>query len=89
MTIEAGCRMGVCGADPVAIKLRAGVHCRASPTTSSATLDRLGYAANTRMACCVRVTGPVEVALTPDKARGAALSRSRLQLRQARRARSS
>ncbi len=33
MTIEAGCRMGVCGADPVAI--RSGLeHCRASPTTS-------------------------------------------------------
>ena len=34
------------------------------------TLERLGHADNTRMACCCRVEGPVEVALTPDKAGG-------------------
>ena len=70
MTIEAGCRMGVCGADPVAI--RSGLENTSRVTDDElATLDRLGYAANTRMACCVRVSGPVEVALTPDKARDA------------------
>ena len=74
MTIEAGCRMGVCGADPVAI--RSGLECTSRVTDDEqATLDRLGYAANTRMACCVRVSGPVEVALTPDKAETPSLSR--------------
>src|SRR5215210_5192203 len=34
------------------------------------TLERLGHAENTRMACCCRVKGPVAVALTPDKAGG-------------------
>jgi nitrite reductase (NADH) large subunit len=74
MTIEAGCRMGVCGADPVAIK--SGLECT-SPVDDDelATLNRLGYAPNTRMACCVKITGPVEVALTPDKAETPALSR--------------
>src|SRR4051812_8186463 len=66
MQIEAGCRMGICGADPVAIK--DGMSCT-SPISDDeqATLDRLGLAENTRMACCVRATGPVTVALTPDK----------------------
>src|SRR4051794_905819 len=66
MQIEAGCRMGICGADPVAIK--DGMSCT-SPISDDeqATLDRLGLADNTRMACCIRVTGPVTVALNPDK----------------------
>ena len=74
MTIEAGCRMGVCGADPVAI--RSGLECTSRVTDDElATLGRLGYAENTRMACCVRVSGPVEVSLTPDKAEAPNLSR--------------
>ncbi|HEX6022363.1 MAG TPA: FAD-dependent oxidoreductase [Solirubrobacter sp.] len=66
MTIEAGCRMGICGADPIAIK--SGMECT-SPISDDekATLERLGLAPNTRMACCVRVTGPVTVSLTPDR----------------------
>lgn len=66
LPIEAGCRMGICGADPVAIKQ--GMECT-SPISGDeqATLDRLGFAENTRMACCVKLTGPVRVALTPDK----------------------
>ena len=68
--IEAGCRMGVCGADPIAIKDGMG---NLSPVSDDerSTLERLGHADNTRMACCCRVQGPVEVALTPDK-KGAA-----------------
>ena len=44
MPIEAGCRMGICGADPVAIK--DGMECT-SPISDDerATLDRLGFAA--------------------------------------------
>jgi len=66
-SIEAGCRMGVCGADPIAVKDGMG---NLSPVSDDerSTLDRLGHADNTRMACCCRVTGPVSVALTPDKA---------------------
>jgi nitrite reductase (NADH) large subunit len=68
--IEAGCRMGVCGADPIAVK--EGIE-NLSPVSDDerSTLDRLGHAENTRMACCCRVKGPVSVALTPDK-KGAA-----------------
>jgi nitrite reductase (NADH) large subunit len=68
-TIEAGCRMGVCGADPIAIK--EGMD-NLSPVSDDerSTLERLGHAENTRMACCCRVQGPVAVALTPDKAGG-------------------
>ena len=55
LRIEAGCRMGICGADPVAIK--EGMECT-SPVSDDerSTLERLGLASNTRMACCVRVT---------------------------------
>ena len=61
-TIEAGCRMGVCGADPIAIK--DGMD-NLSPISDDerSTLERLGHADNTRMACCCRVKGPVAVAL--------------------------
>jgi NADPH-dependent 2,4-dienoyl-CoA reductase/sulfur reductase-like enzyme/ferredoxin len=74
LPIEAGCRMGICGADPVAIK--SGMDCTSAISDDErATLERLGYAPNTRMACCTRVTGPVEVSLTPDKAAAPAISR--------------
>ncbi len=64
--IEAGCRMGVCGADPVAVI--DGMDGLTPPDEDELnTLRRLGYAANTRMACCARVTsGSVKVALTPE-----------------------
>jgi NADPH-dependent 2,4-dienoyl-CoA reductase/sulfur reductase-like enzyme/ferredoxin len=67
--IEAGCRMGVCGADPIAVK--EGME-NLSPVSDDerSTLERLGHASNTRMACCCRVQGPVSVALTPDKESG-------------------
>ncbi|HYM57883.1 MAG TPA: FAD-dependent oxidoreductase [Solirubrobacteraceae bacterium] len=67
LAIEAGCRMGVCGADPIAVK--EGME-NLSPVSDDerSTLDRLGHAENTRMACCCRVKGPVSVALTPEKA---------------------
>ncbi len=64
--IEAGCRMGVCGSDPVAVI--DGMDGLTPPDEDELnTLRRLGYAANTRMACCARVTsGSVKVALTPE-----------------------
>jgi nitrite reductase (NADH) large subunit len=72
--IEAGCRMGVCGADPVCVV--SGMD-NLSPVSGDerATLERLGYAENTRMACCARVSGPVTITLTPERASGAAPKR--------------
>ena len=66
LQIEAGCRMGICGADPVAIV--AGMpNLSAISDDERATLERLGLADNTRMACCCWVTGPVSVSLTPEQ----------------------
>ena len=69
MPIEAGCRMGICGADPVAIK--DGMDCL-SPISDDerATLERLGLAAEhadgVLRACR---TARSTVALTPGQAR--------------------
>ena len=64
--IEAGCRMGVCGADPVAVL--DGGDCLSPPDEDELnTLRRLGFADNTRMACAARIqSGPVKVSLTPE-----------------------
>ena len=71
LPIEAGCRVGMCGSDPVAIK---GGMENLSPVGGEEgnTLRRLGMAANTRMACSARLQGPVCVSLTPDSAEGEA-----------------
>jgi NADPH-dependent 2,4-dienoyl-CoA reductase/sulfur reductase-like enzyme/ferredoxin len=64
--LEAGCRMGVCGADPVAV-IEGTDRLTPPDEEELSTLRRLGHAANTRMACCARVkSGPVKVALTPE-----------------------
>ena len=64
--IEAGCRMGVCGADPVAVLEGGG--CLTAPDEDELnTLKRLGFADNTRMACVARIqSGPLTVALKPE-----------------------
>ncbi len=64
--IEAGCRMGVCGADPIAVL--EGANCLSPPEEEELnTLRRLGFAHNTRMACCARLkSGPVAMALRPE-----------------------
>ncbi len=64
--IEAGCRMGVCGADPIAVL--DGAACLSPPEEEEMnTLRRLGFASNTRMACCARLqSGPVEMSLKPE-----------------------
>ena len=67
LPIEAGCRMGVCGADPIAIVQGMGNVSEISDD-ERATLERLGLAANTRMACCCRIKGPVSVSLEPEQA---------------------
>ena len=68
LLLEAGCRMGVCGADPVAI-LAGADNLSEVGTDELGTLDRLGYATNTRMACMARVLGPVSVSLEPQEER--------------------
>jgi nitrite reductase (NADH) large subunit len=66
LPIEAGCRMGVCGADPVAV-LAGGDCLTAADEDELNTLRRLGLADNTRMACVARIqSGPVKVSLTPE-----------------------
>jgi NADPH-dependent 2,4-dienoyl-CoA reductase/sulfur reductase-like enzyme/ferredoxin len=64
LKLESGCRMGVCGADPVAVT--EGMD-SLSPATGDekSTLERLGFAKNTRMACCARIQGAVTVELKP------------------------
>ncbi len=64
--IEAGCRMGVCGADPIAV-LEGMDRISAPEEEERNTLRRLGFAESTRMACCARLqSGPVTMALTPE-----------------------
>jgi NADPH-dependent 2,4-dienoyl-CoA reductase/sulfur reductase-like enzyme/ferredoxin len=65
LQIESGCRMGVCGADPVCVK-DGMENLSAISDDERSTLDRLGFADNTRMACCARVEGPVTMALKPE-----------------------
>jgi NAD(P)H-nitrite reductase large subunit/ferredoxin len=65
--IEAGCRMGVCGADPVCVR-GGGEHLSPMTDDERATLERLGLdPASHRLACCARVEGPVTLSLRPDR----------------------
>jgi ferredoxin len=71
LPIEAGCRMGACGADPV--RITDGMD-GLSPLGDDerSTLRRLGLAEDChRMACCARVKGDVGVSLTLDRTRKA------------------
>ena len=67
LPVEAGCRMGLCGSDPVAV-LDGAEHLSAVEEDEAATLRRLGLAASTRMACCARVEGDVVISLRPEPA---------------------
>ena len=66
--------MGVCGADPSASRTGWSI-CRAISDDERSTLDRLGLAPNTRMACCARVQGPVTMALKPETPQKLSVSR--------------
>jgi nitrite reductase (NADH) large subunit len=60
--IEAGCRMGMCGADPV--KVLAGQdNITQSTGPERSTLGRIGAPPGCRMACVTKVTGPVTLSL--------------------------
>jgi NAD(P)H-nitrite reductase large subunit/ferredoxin len=58
--IEHGCRMGMCGSDPVRI-LEGEENLSAMRSAERRTLERLGLGAGCRMACVSRVEGPVMV----------------------------
>lgn len=61
--IEAGCRMGMCGADPVRV-LSGEEHLSPSTGPERATLERIGAGTGCRMACVAKVQGgPVRVTL--------------------------
>jgi nitrite reductase (NADH) large subunit len=63
--LESGCRMGMCGSDPVRI-VQGADNVSAMRSAERRTLDRLGLIADCRMACVTRVQGPVVIALHPD-----------------------
>ncbi|GAC1658704.1 MAG: hypothetical protein NVS9B1_19180 [Candidatus Dormibacteraceae bacterium] len=69
--ISSGCRMGMCGADPLRVVEGAD---NLSPMGSSerATLERLGLGTVCRLACSAHVTGPVMVSTNLETAPGAA-----------------
>jgi NAD(P)H-nitrite reductase large subunit/ferredoxin len=58
--IESGCRMGMCGSDPVRI-LEGEENLSAMRSAERRTLDRLDLGPGCRMACVTRVQGPVVV----------------------------
>ncbi len=66
VAIEAGCRMGVCGADPVCV-LAGAENLSPIGGEERATLERLGLAASTRMACSARALGPVTFSTAIEK----------------------
>jgi NADPH-dependent 2,4-dienoyl-CoA reductase/sulfur reductase-like enzyme/ferredoxin len=59
LQVESGCRMGACGADPIAVIAGSAELSPKSPSEQS-TLERLGLGDNCRMACAARVRGDVE-----------------------------
>jgi nitrite reductase (NADH) large subunit len=67
LPIEAGCRMGMCGSDPICV---AEGEENLSPVDDSerTTLERLGLENGHRMACCARVLGPVALSPRPRPA---------------------
>ncbi len=58
--IESGCRMGMCGSDPVRI-VEGEENLSAMRSAERRTLERLSLGAGCRMACVTRVQGPVVV----------------------------
>lgn len=66
LSIESGCRMGVCGADPVAVT--EGYDALSPIRKDEAdTLERLGLGWPNRMACVARAQGGCSVSLRPDR----------------------
>jgi NADPH-dependent 2,4-dienoyl-CoA reductase/sulfur reductase-like enzyme/ferredoxin len=64
LPIQSGCRMGVCGADPVRILSGESAFAPAG-NEEKATLDRLGLGDGIRLACACRPAGSATVSLDP------------------------
>ncbi len=60
--IESGCRMGLCGSDPVAITDGAANLSPISPEEAD-TLSRLGLTGQARLACMVKVNGSIGISV--------------------------
>jgi nitrite reductase (NADH) large subunit len=58
--MESGCRMGMCGSDPVRV-VEGVENLSAMRSAERRTLERLGLGTGCRMACVTRVQGPVVV----------------------------
>jgi nitrite reductase (NADH) large subunit len=58
--MESGCRMGMCGSDPVRV-VEGEENLSAMRSAERRTLERLGLGTGCRMACVTRVQGPVVV----------------------------
>jgi nitrite reductase (NADH) large subunit len=67
VAIESGCRMGMCGSDPVRI-VEGEENLSAMRSAERRTLRRLGLGAGCRMACVSRVQGPLVVDPRPTLA---------------------
>jgi NADPH-dependent 2,4-dienoyl-CoA reductase/sulfur reductase-like enzyme/ferredoxin len=70
LPIEPGCRMGVCGADPIVI-LQGMDNLSEMKAEERSTLERLGLGRNCRMACMARINGPVIATLDLSQAEAA------------------
>jgi NADPH-dependent 2,4-dienoyl-CoA reductase/sulfur reductase-like enzyme/ferredoxin len=73
LPIESGCRMGMCGSDPVMI-LNGMTNLSPISAEERETLQRLGYGGNVRLACMCRARGPVSVSLNAKGGGAVALS---------------
>lgn len=67
LRIESGCRMGVCGSDPIAI-LDGAENLTPASEEERAAIERLNLGEQARMACCARVLGNCSISLAPGKA---------------------
>ena len=76
LPIEPGCRLGVCGADPIAV-LEGTEKLAPIGDDELSTLERLGLADATRLACWARVPGAVHGGADAGAARPARTRRAR------------
>ena len=82
LPIEPGCRMGVCGADPIVI-LQGMDNLSEMKGEERSTLERLGLGHNCRMACMARVNGPVITTLDLSQAEAATIGDGKFQFDEA------
>jgi NADPH-dependent 2,4-dienoyl-CoA reductase/sulfur reductase-like enzyme/ferredoxin len=68
-SINSGCRMGACGADPVAI-VKGGDKLSSCGADEQSTLERLGFYNEVRMACCAKIEGDISIDLNPQVTAG-------------------